>query len=134
MQFRNAAELQALDQFAPDESGSMLQGLDRVGLLLVRPLHADEYSRVLHVRLHAHFALVCCCSAPAPAQSTPRRFLPSRRRAPARLSFGVGAGGVGGGGGSRPPGWGPPGGGWGVFFPPGGPAALSGGFRGAHLA
>jgi len=37
MQFRNAAELQALDQFAPDESGSMLQGLDRVVCSLFVP-------------------------------------------------------------------------------------------------
>src|SRR5467141_5129319 len=56
MQFRHAAELQPLDQLPPDVPGSMFERLDRVGLLLVRPLDADEYPRVLHVRLDAHLA------------------------------------------------------------------------------
>jgi len=34
----------------------MIERLDGVRLLLVRSLHANENSRVLHVRLHAHFA------------------------------------------------------------------------------
>src|SRR2546425_8579329 len=56
MQLRHAPERQPLDQFAPDESRSMLERLDRVGSLLLASLHADENARVFHIRLDAHFA------------------------------------------------------------------------------
>src|SRR5580692_2316838 len=56
MELRQPPELQPLDEFAPDESRSMFQRLDRIALLFGGPLHVDEHACVLHVRLHAHFA------------------------------------------------------------------------------
>src|ERR1700688_539748 len=55
MQFGDAAQLQAFDQFAADVTGGMLQSFYSAGLLLIGAVHADENAGVLHVLLHADF-------------------------------------------------------------------------------
>jgi hypothetical protein len=56
VKLRETPELEPLDQLAPNESGSMLEGLDGVGLLFSGSLHVDEDARVLHIRLDTDFA------------------------------------------------------------------------------
>src|SRR3984885_1627250 len=56
MHLRQAAQLQPLDQFAANVSHRVFERPDRIALLFVRAFYVDIHARMLHVRLHAHFA------------------------------------------------------------------------------
>ena len=56
MQFRQPAKLQPFDQLAPDKPEACSSALIASVCSFADALYVDEHARVLHIRLHAHFA------------------------------------------------------------------------------